>query len=545
MQIINLTNQLKYFSVCLLGILALVFLLPYQVSAAVVGDQCVDDTDCTGFICVAENETDEFGACIKCDDNNPDFACFDGEVCSPAGKCVNQLTTRDDDTLQEQNTGEASLGELCGKDTPCASGLKCSDSSGNLSGTCVLDSSSSSDSGEPLGALCDDKKKCKSGLVCSDPKSGTCVLGSSTTGNNSTSSGDGKIPGATSYDGQSINIFGIIKGNNLGEAIVSIYTDAAVPLLGIVLFIHIVYGLISQGILWSGSSDKAIGFLVGEFKNGALAYIILLSAYIVLNTINPDLVDGGFDVQAVQNQAGSALGGGSGNQGGGGGTGGQNNDGGGTFDPSGKWYITYYDVISQNRFKDGEGGERNVEGINLSRAFLNDVSIQGTGVLSDGKTLIHCKSNCQNGGSNATFELFRGKSCIDTAANGKCIYPFEHAAINTMKFGDTITVDAFSGKNVTGADKLLAVVKGGKSYSSNFSIGKTVTVADRGAESHFGKCPNNIIRHFDHFVGDRCLVANRWRGCIQSSGKLDQQLSGYGAKAYNFDVKVSSAPCSK
>lgn len=501
-----MTNSiLKIFLASLLLAVAIVHSADFAHSAS-LGDECFDDSGCSGYICIAENEEDEFGACTKCDDNDPDFACFDGKVCSSAGKCINPLTTRDDDVLQEQTTGNASLGELCGKNKSCDSGLKCSDSSGTDSGTCVLDGSNS-----------------------------TSASSTSTTSN-------GGIPGARTYNGTEINIFGIIKGNNLGEVLVSIYTNVAVPLLGIILFIHIVYGLLSQGILWSGSREKAIKFLSGEFINGITAFVILLSAYIILNTINPDLVDGEFNFDTVAGQAGSALGGGSGNNSGG--SGGQNNDGGGNQDTSGKWQITYYDIISQNRFQDGEGGTRNIGGVDLPRSFLKDVSIQGTGVLSDGKTLVHCDSGCQSGGADAKFSLIKGKNCINTAASGKCLYPFEGAAINTLNFGSTITADIFSGKNVSGADQLLAVVKGGKAYASSFNIGTTVTVLDRGATNKFGDCkPKTIIRHFDHFVGDRCLVSDNWRGCKKSGNKLDKQIPGYGGASFKFDVKTSEDFC--
>lgn len=296
----------------------------FVVWAAEVGDSCFDDSSCTGYICIAENEEDELGACTKCNDNEDGFECFDGQVCSSAGKCVNKLgNLGGDDTLNQQSTGgDKNNGEQCSFDDQCKSGY-CAPITGSSLPVCAdrPSDSSSSGEGEPLGALCDDKKKCKTGLKCSDPKSGTCILDSSSSSSSTSMTSDGKIPGATSYNGTEINILGLVKGNNLGEVIVSIYKDLAVPLLGIIIFIHIIYGLLSEGILWSGSADKAGKFLFEEFKNGALAYIILLSAYIILNTINPDLVKNEFDVNAIAGQAPSALGGGgSGNTSGGGGT---------------------------------------------------------------------------------------------------------------------------------------------------------------------------------------------------------------------------------
>ncbi len=134
-------------------------------------------------------------------------------------------------------------------------------------------------------------------------------------GNASGSAASSGLKGATQYDGKTFSFFGLVQGDNLGELIVSVYEDLAFKLIGIIIFIRLLivsFNYISGQL--GGAKIGGVGSIGEEVSNAVLAFIILTSAYVVLNTINPDLVEGKFTLEAL---SGSPNVGGSGQAGGG------------------------------------------------------------------------------------------------------------------------------------------------------------------------------------------------------------------------------------
>lgn len=80
-------------------------------------------------------------------------------------------------------------------------------------------------------------------------------------------------------------------GEAIGECISQIYT-VSLSLVGIVAFVQIVYG--GFMLLTAAGNTSKTGQAMDKIKNAVLGIVLLFSSYLILNTINPDLVNFNF-----------------------------------------------------------------------------------------------------------------------------------------------------------------------------------------------------------------------------------------------------------
>ncbi len=77
----------------------------------------------------------------------------------------------------------------------------------------------------------------------------------------------------------------------IGECISQVYT-VSLSLVGIVAFVQIVYG--GFMLLTAAGNTSKTGQAMDKIKNAVLGIVLLFSSYLILNTINPDLVNFNF-----------------------------------------------------------------------------------------------------------------------------------------------------------------------------------------------------------------------------------------------------------
>ena len=85
-------------------------------------------------------------------------------------------------------------------------------------------------------------------------------------------------------------------GEAIGECISQIYT-VSLSLVGIVAFVQIVWG--GFLVLTSAGNTSKYGEAMNKIKNAILGIVLLFSSYLILNTINPDLVNFNFNFEKI------------------------------------------------------------------------------------------------------------------------------------------------------------------------------------------------------------------------------------------------------
>lgn len=85
----------------------------------------------------------------------------------------------------------------------------------------------------------------------------------------------------------------------IGECISEIYT-VSLTLVGIVAFVSIIYG--GFMLLTAAGNASKSGEAMNRIKNAALGIVLLFSSYVILKTINPDLVNFNFALKKVENR---------------------------------------------------------------------------------------------------------------------------------------------------------------------------------------------------------------------------------------------------
>ena len=93
-------------------------------------------------------------------------------------------------------------------------------------------------------------------------------------------------------------VFSLPCQNNeaIGECISQIYT-VSLSLVGIVAFVQIVWG--GFMLLTAAGNTSKTGQAMDKIKNAILGIILLFSSYLILNTINPDLVNFKFNLEKI------------------------------------------------------------------------------------------------------------------------------------------------------------------------------------------------------------------------------------------------------
>ena len=86
------------------------------------------------------------------------------------------------------------------------------------------------------------------------------------------------------------------SSTNLGEIIGMIFSYS-LQILGLIVFLMILF----SGFQWltAGGNPGIIGTARTRITNALLGGLVLLAAYLILNTINPDLVNGGFRLEGI------------------------------------------------------------------------------------------------------------------------------------------------------------------------------------------------------------------------------------------------------
>src|SRR3989338_307841 len=93
-------------------------------------------------------------------------------------------------------------------------------------------------------------------------------------------------------------VFSLPCQNNeaIGECISQIYT-VSLSLVGIVAFVHIVWG--GFMLLTAAGNTSKTGQAMDKIKKAILGIVLLFSSYLILNTINPDLVNFKFNLEKL------------------------------------------------------------------------------------------------------------------------------------------------------------------------------------------------------------------------------------------------------
>ncbi|MDP3696605.1 MAG: pilin [Candidatus Taylorbacteria bacterium] len=94
-------------------------------------------------------------------------------------------------------------------------------------------------------------------------------------------------------------VFSLPCQNNeaIGECISQIYT-VSLSLVGIVAFVQIVWG--GFMLLTAAGNTSKTGQAMDKIKNAILGIVLLFSSYLILNTINPDLVNFKFNLEKIE-----------------------------------------------------------------------------------------------------------------------------------------------------------------------------------------------------------------------------------------------------
>lgn len=174
------------------------------------------------------------------------------------------------------------------------------------------------------------------------------------------------------------------------------------------------------------------------------------------------------------------------------------------------WQVTYYVVANESDWTGTDctivSKSNQIIEKNASCQFMRDVAIQGTGRTRSGQLIRVDGRTCAWRNPNLNACRFYIETCVLGA--GGCIQDFVNGAANIVPFYTVVEVDRL--KNVRVA---------------NTTLSGSITVKDRGADTKFGRCPNNIIKHIDHFVGSR------------ANGKqIRSQVPGYGDSVFNVKV---------
>jgi len=106
------------------------------------------------------------------------------------------------------------------------------------------------------------------------------------------------IDGGTTLSAVSVNPVVIPGATNFQDLITYAYNYSLI-IVGIAVFIMIMWG----GFLWmtSAANPGNIATAKGYMKNAIIGAVLLLSSYVILNTINPELVGGGFNLPGISN----------------------------------------------------------------------------------------------------------------------------------------------------------------------------------------------------------------------------------------------------
>ena len=157
--------------------------------------------------------------------------------------------------------GGAGMGQPCSTQTPCQTGLICD--TNNL--VCVGGN----------GTTCTNNSQCGYSLTCS--ANGTCVPSNSNSPGSSTCNPTKKLPG--------IEFLPINECTKPGDLISAIYVFA-LSLIGVSAFAMLTFG----GIKYMLSGDRDPTQAKEMMKNALIGLVIAFTAYLILYTINPDLV---------------------------------------------------------------------------------------------------------------------------------------------------------------------------------------------------------------------------------------------------------------
>ena len=242
----------------LIAVLAL-FLIPLNIKAANVGDACQADTDCAGYICVANT-------CQRCGQPGPSSNCTgQGGYCQENGLCG-----------RTQTSGGGVI-DACQKTEDCLTdGQSCID------GFCQA---------VQVGTACNVQSDCGKGQICS---SGKCA-------NPPTAPSD---PNLKPFEPVLPSLQIKIPGVQFSNIKVKPGEDVSIPwimeyiqgiykyLLGVAIFLAIIMISIA-GFRWltAGGNASVIGEAKKQITNVIIGLLLAFGVTIVLETINPQLIN--------------------------------------------------------------------------------------------------------------------------------------------------------------------------------------------------------------------------------------------------------------